>query len=247
MGRLSGKVAIVSGGARGMGSSFSAAIAREGGRVLIADLLEEEGRALAAAIGDKAAFVRLDVTSRTSWLEAVAAAESAFGSVGVLVNNAGIDLQHYVETVSEAEYRRVIDVNQVGVFLGMQAVVPSMRRQGGGSIINLSSIAGLNGSPGEFSYIASKWAVRGMTKAAAAELGPHGIRVNSVHPGIVRTKMTEVYPPEIQNRAVLGRPGEPEEVAPLVVFLASEESRYITGAEHVVDGGFLLGNRDPRT
>jgi 3alpha(or 20beta)-hydroxysteroid dehydrogenase len=246
MDRLSGKTAIISGGARGMGAAFARAIVAESGRVLIADLLEDAGRALASELGGTATFARLDVTSAASWRDTVAAAEAAFGPVSVLVNNAGIDHQHYVETVSEADYRRVIDVNQVGVFLGMQAVIPSMRRAGRGSIINLSSVAGLNGSPGEFSYIASKWAVRGMTKAAAAELAGYGIRVNSVHPGIIRTAMTAVYPREIQERPVLGRPGEVTEVAPLIVFLASDESGYITGTEHTIDGGFLLGNRDPR-
>lgn len=244
--RLKGKVAVISGGARGMGAKFAEAMVAEGARVLVGDILEEEGAALAARFQDQMAFQRLDVTSADSWKQAIGAAEVAFGFVNVLVNNAAIDRQHYLETVSEEDYRSVVDVNQTGVFLGMQTVIGSMKRAGGGSIVNMSSIAAMGGGPGEFSYFASKWAVRGMTKAAAAELAKYRIRVNSVHPGIVRTKMTEGYRQDIVERAALGRPAEPEEIAPLIVFLASEEAAYVTGAEYPIDGGFSLGKADPR-
>lgn len=246
MGRLRGKVAIVSGGARGMGAAFAEAMAAEGALVLVGDVLEAEGTALADRSGGRIAFVPLDVRSRSSWDDAVGEATRRFGPVNVLINNAAIDRRHYLESVSEADYQAVIAVNQTGVFHGMQAVIASMREAGGGSIVNMSSTAGMGGGPGEFSYYASKWAVRGMTKAAAAELARHSIRVNSVHPGIVATDMTDGFRRDVAERSVFGRPAEPREVAPLVVFLASDESGYITGSEYVVDGGFMLGKVDPR-
>jgi 3alpha(or 20beta)-hydroxysteroid dehydrogenase len=244
--RLKDKVAVISGGARGMGARFAEAMVAEGAMVLVGDILEPEGKALATRFEGRMIFERLDVTSAASWRNAIAVAEAAFGAVNVLVNNAAIDRQHYLETVSEEEYRQVIEINQTGVFLGMQTAIPPMKRAGQGSIVNISSVAAMGGGPGEFSYFASKWAVRGMSKAAAAELARYRIRVNSVHPGIVRTKMTEGYRKDIVERSVLGRPAEPEEIAPLIVFLASDEAQYITGGEYVIDGGFTLGKADPR-
>src|SRR5262245_20874096 len=176
-----------------MGAKFAEAMITEGARVLVGDIREVEGKTLAADFGDRMIFEWLEVRSAESWKHAMVVAETVFGSVNVLVNNAAIDRQHYLETVSEQEYREVVEVNQTGVFLGMQAAIAPMKRAGRGSIINISSVAAMGGGPGEFSYFASKWAVRGMSKAAAAELARYDIRVNSVHPGIVRTKMTEGY------------------------------------------------------
>jgi 3alpha(or 20beta)-hydroxysteroid dehydrogenase len=244
--RLQGKVAVISGGARGMGARFAQAMVAEGASVLVGDILEHEGRALAARFEGRMIYEALDVTSASSWSHAMAVAEAAFGTVNVLVNNAAIDRQHYLETVSLEDYRQVVEVNQTGVFLGMQAAILPMKRAGGGSIVNISSVAAMGGGPGEFSYFASKWAVRGMSKAAAAELAQYRIRVNSVHPGFVRTKMTEGYRADIVARSLLGRPAEPEEIAPLVVFLASDEAAYVTGSEYVIDGGVTLGKVDPR-
>ncbi len=237
--RLHGKVAIVTGGARGLGAAYSRALVASGARVAITDVLEEHGRALAAHLGDGAVFLSHDVTVMKDWIDIVQATERRFGTVNVLVNNAGIMHPEPLETVSEANYRRVIDVNQVGVFLGMQAVLASMVRAGKGSIINISSVAGLICFPGIISYVASKWAVRGMTKAAAVELGPRGIRVNSVHPGFIDTPMNPLPAdaPVILSQP-LPRKAMPAELGGLIVFLASDESSYCTGSEFVADGGY---------
>lgn len=191
-------------------------------------------------LGQNARFVRHDVTDADGWQRAVAAAENAFGPVSVLVNNAGILRQQTMEETDEADFWQVLQVNQVGTFLGMRAVLPSMRRAGGGSIVNISSIAGMAGFPGFFGYVATKWAIRGMTKAAALELARDEIRVNSVHPGVIETEMTR----DIDKDAMVGtqpiaRIGEPSEIANLVLFLASDESSYTTGSEFVADGGYL--------
>lgn len=240
-GRLDGKVAIVSGGARGMGEAHARLLVAEGAAVVIGDVLQREGEALAQELGESARFVPLDVRSSESWSAAVDHAQTEFGDVTVLVNNAGIFTMGDLESGTEAEYRRVIDVNQVGVFLGMKAVVASMRRAGGGSIVNICSTSGIVGCAGTMAYVASKFAVRGMTKVAALELAANGIRVNAVCPGEIDTPMAA----EVSGAAVpdftaipLGRMGRPEEVSYLVAFLASNESSYITGAEYVVDGGF---------
>jgi 3alpha(or 20beta)-hydroxysteroid dehydrogenase len=246
VGRLDGRVAVITGGARGMGASHARAFVAEGAKVLITDVLEEPGAALARELDPDAAFAAHDVTDEASWTAAIDAAEAAFGPVGILVNNAGVAAYGPLEATSEAAYRRVIDINQVGVFLGMKAVAASMRRAGGGSIVNVSSVAGLTGEAQTIAYTASKWAVRGMTKVAAKELGGHGIRVNSVHPGVIETPMLTDHP-EVSGFLIdgvsagtpLGRIGRAEEVTSLVLYLASAESSYSTGSEFVVDGGYV--------
>jgi len=243
MGRVSGKVAIVTGAARGMGAAFAKRLVEEGARVVLTDVLDGEGKATAQSLGGNAVFVHQDVTSEEHWIKTVNKAESVFGPVSVLVNNAGVVKMNPIETLSERDYRRTIDVNQVAVFLGMKSVLPCMKRAGGGSIINISSIAGINGAPDSISYCASKFAVTGMTKAAAIEFAACGIRVNSIHPGLIRTPMTvpsadkeELLSTLLQGTPA-GRIGEPEEVASVVVMLASDEARFCTGAQFVVDGG----------
>lgn len=238
--RLAGKTAFVSGGARGIGAGLCRALHAEGANVVIADLNEDLGRALALELGDRVLFVALDVVSADQWREAVAAGEAHFGPIAILCNNAGIADFGAIADVSEDRYRRVIDVNQVGVYLGMQAILPSMRRAGGGSIINTSSAAGMVGYAEMSAYVASKWAVRGMTKSAALEFCADNIRVNSIHPGIIATELTTGIP--IPPHQPIPRAGRPEEVAALVVFLASNESSYCTGAEFLIDGGQLTGS-----
>ncbi len=241
MGKLDNKVAIVTGGSRGLGEATVRLFAREGAKVLLTDVLDVEGEALAAALGANVRFMHHDVSKEAEWQSVVAAAESAFGLVSVLVNNAGIAQSGPMETLSESEYSRVIAINQTGVFLGMKSVLASMRRTGGGSIINVSSIYGLRGSPQTIAYTASKFAVAGMTKAAAMELAPDRIRVNSIHPGFFATPMA------LGNQAVVdtvlplvpaGRLGDPDEIAQMALLLASDDMKYATGAEFVVDGGF---------
>lgn len=240
MGRVDGKVAVVTGGARGLGAAQARLLADEGASVVVTDVLSDQGAALAGQIGKRARFVRHDVTSAAGWSHVVRTAEEAFGPVSVLVNNAGIMHEAPLESLDEADYRRVIEVNQIGVFLGMRAVLPSMRRGGGGSIVNISSIAGIVGFPGFLGYVASKWAIRGMTKAAALEFAGDAIRVNSVHPGVIDTEMTRGL--SAAEAAVkmqpIARKGRPEEIAQLVCFLASDESAFSTGSEFLADGGF---------
>lgn len=243
MGRLEGKIILISGGARGQGAAEAQLFVAEGARVVIGDVLEEQGRALAAQLGQNAAFVRQDVTLESDWDAAIRAAE-ALGGLHGLVNNAGIyQPRHLMETDTEL-FERHMRINQLGCFLGMKCVVPLMERSGGGSIVNISSVAGLRGSPGAIAYSATKWALRGMTKAAAIDLAPRKIRVNSVHPGPIDTEMLHVRTPE-QNAArvqlvPMKRMGTAEEVAQLVLFLLSDESGYITGAEVAIDGGATL-------
>lgn len=240
MGRLTGKVAIITGGARGMGASHVRLFVKEGAKVMIADILEQEGQALAAELGENAQFIKLDVTKAANWEEVVAETEKAFGPVHVLVNNAGISMNKSIEEATEEEYRRIVDINQVSVFLGMKATIPSMKKNNGGSIVNISSINGLVG--GAIGYTDTKFAVRGMTKAAALGLAQYGIRANSVHPGVIETPMIlqadskdaiQEFSKYIPNRRV----AKPEEVSNLVLYLASDESSYSTGSEFVVDGG----------
>lgn len=242
MARLQDKIAIVTGGAQGQGAAISAAFVAEGARVVIADVAEELGEKLAAELGDAAVFARHDVSSEESWERVVARAAEAFGPVDVLINNAGILMFSDIDTMSLADYERVIGVNQTGTWLGMRAVLPTMKRNGGGSIVNASSVEGLGGMPTLSAYVASKWAIRGMTKAVAMEAGSRGIRVNSVHPGMIDTAMTRVHGGDVAmeygaSKVALKRVGQPADLVGVYVFLASDESSFVTGAEIAVDGG----------
>lgn len=244
MNRLNGKIAIITGASQGMGEAHARAFVAEGAKVVMTDVNEQAGQALAKELGSNAVFVKQDVSDAQSWKEVVAFAENTFGTVNVLVNNAGI-LGKIASTTNlpESEFVRVCAVNQTGVFLGMQAVLPGMIRAGGGSIINISSVAGIvaiYGAP-NLAYVASKFAVRGMTKQVAVEFGSKNVRVNSVHPGYIKTPMMAAATDEVGGEALkmipLRRMAEPSEVSDLVVFLASDESRFISGTEHIIDGG----------
>jgi len=240
MTELRGRVALVTGGARGLGEAYARALHAAGARVVIADLLDDAGIALADELGDDARFVHLDVTSEEEWDAAVQASVDAFGAVDVLVNNAGIANAAPIEHFTLEKWNAVIGVNLTGVFLGCRAVVPRMKAQRSGSIINISSVEGMRGSPGLHGYTASKFGVRGLSQGLAVELGPSGIRVNSVHPGLILTDMTtRIDPARID--IPLGRPGVPADVAGTIVFLASDASAFTTGAEFVVDGGMITG------
>jgi 3alpha(or 20beta)-hydroxysteroid dehydrogenase len=241
MPRLRDKIIIITGGARGQGAAEARLFVREGARVIITDVLDSQGAQLARELGqDNATFVRHDVSSETDWQKALDTA-AALGGLHGLINNAGIYQPATLMETDAALFERHMRINQLGVFLGMKAVVPLMERSGGGAIVNISSVAGLRGSPGAIAYSATKWAVRGMTKAAAVDLAPRGIRVNSIHPGPIDTPMLDVRTAEQNERRLqavpMKRRGTPEEVADLVLFLVSDESRYITGAEVAIDGG----------
>ena len=244
MGRLEGKTALISGGARGQGAAEARLFAEEGANVVLTDVLDEHGERTADAIG--ADYLHHDVTSEAEWAAAVAHAIGLHGGIDVLVNNAGIYIETSLLGGDLEQYRRVIEVNQVGVYLGMREVAPVMIERGGGSIVNISSVAGMRAAGGSFAYSASKWAVRGMTRAAAVALGRYGIRVNSIHPGVIDTPMldeTRMVQPgsmeELLERVPLGRIAQPEEVAKLALFLASDDSAYSTGSEFIIDGGLL--------
>ncbi|MYR05445.1 glucose 1-dehydrogenase [Gordonia sp. SID5947] len=236
MGRVDDKVALISGGSRGMGASHARMLVDEGAKVVIGDILDDEGKALADELGAAARYVHLDVTSPDDWAAAVTTAVDEFGKLNVLVNNAGIVNGSSLEKFRLDKWKQIIDVNLTGTFIGMQVAVEPMIAAGGGSIINVSSVEGLRGSPWAHGYVASKWGVRGLAKSAALELAPHNIRVNSIHPGMIRTPMTEGLPDDI-IKTPLGRPAESSEVSTFIVFLASDESSYATGAEFVMDGG----------
>ncbi|WP_041782732.1 glucose 1-dehydrogenase [Mycolicibacterium chubuense] len=239
-GRLAGKVALISGGARGMGASHAREMVAQGAHVVCGDILDAEGARVAADLGGAARYVHLDVTRPQDWEAAVATAVAEFGGLDVLVNNAGILNIGTVEDYELSEWHRILDVNLTGVFLGIRAAAPTMKAAGRGSIINISSIEGMAGTIACHGYTATKFAVRGLTKSTALELGPFGIRVNSVHPGLVKTPMADWVPEDIFSSA-LGRIAQPREVSNLVVYLASDDSSYSTGAEFVVDGGTLAG------
>jgi 3alpha(or 20beta)-hydroxysteroid dehydrogenase len=242
-GRLAGKVAIITGAARGQGAAQARRLASEGASVVVADVRAAEGRATAEAIGPASLFVALDVRSGSEWERCVVACGERFGPPTVLVNNAGVlGRPTPVEDLAESDLRAVLDTNLVGAFLGIGAVVPVMAAGGGGSIVNISSTAGFVGAPGLAAYTASKFGLRGLTKAAALELGCRAIRVNSVHPGSIDTEML-ARPPDSPSvlRQAIPRLGTSEEIASLVAFLASDESSYCTGCEFVADGGFLAG------
>jgi 3alpha(or 20beta)-hydroxysteroid dehydrogenase len=241
-----------------MGQAEARLFAAEGAKVAVCDVRDAEGEAVAKDIGADAIYLHLDVTGEDDWTAAVAATVSAFGTLTVLVNNAGIaEASPLAETTLDS-YRRVTDVNQTGVFLGMRSVIEPMTAAGGGSILNISSIDGLIGMDNIISYVASKWAVRGMTKTAARELAPHGIRVNSIHPGFIYTHLAveeeshlaathAVIDAHTAKLAPMGRTGTPEEIAQLALFLASDESSYSTGSEFVADGGLVTGYPSPGT
>ncbi len=244
--RLEGKVALISGGARGMGAVEAKLFAGEGAKVVIGDVLEDEGRQIEAEIneaGGECLFVRLDVTNEAHWVEAVDAAASRFGKLDILVNNAGIARVSNVEDTSESEWDLVMAINGKGVFLGTKAAIPEMRKAGGGSIVNISSIAGMVGGRTS-AYAASKGAVRLLTKSTAIQYAAEGIRANSVHPGVIESPMTLPIMldtaegrEEAVSRHPLGRIGQPHEIAYGVLFLASDESSFMTGSELVIDGG----------
>ncbi|HAE54903.1 MAG TPA: 3-alpha-hydroxysteroid dehydrogenase [Acidimicrobiaceae bacterium] len=243
--RLKDCTAIITGGARGQGAAEARRFVEEGAFVLIADVLDSEGQALAKDLGDSAVFQHLDVTDEGNWAAVVDRLTDAGRTIDVLVNNAGILLFDRLTRSSREDFERVMDVNCTGVFLGMQAVASEMKKQQSGSIVNISSVAGLQGVGFQFSYSVSKWAVRGMTKSAAHELARDNIRVNSVHPGLIETAMLDQFPenlqPKVESFVPMGRSAEAAEVAELVLWLASNESSYCTGAEFVIDGGLSVG------
>jgi len=238
---MAGRVALVTGGARGMGEAEARRLVAEGAEVVITDVLDAEGEALAAELGDKAIYQHLDVTDEAQWDAVAKVAMETFGPVTALVNNAGIVLQVPIDQTTAEDFRKVLDVNVTGVFLGIKAIVPMMVEAGGGAIVNISSAAGLVGMPQLSAYCASKWGVRGLTKAAALDLGHRGIRVNSIHPGAIRTPMAAGIEDEHLASQAIARVGEPEEIASAVAFLVSDDALDITGAELAVDGGMVLG------
>jgi len=248
VGRLDGKVALITGGARGMGKSHVRHFVAEGARVVFGDVLDDRGEYVAAGLGEQACrYIHHDVTSEDDWAAAVGLATEAFGRLDVLVNNAGILAFARIADMPLADFRRVLEVNAVGCWLGMKAVIDPMAETGGGSIVNISSIEGFTGADGLSAYSASKFAVRGMTKVAARELARFGIRVNSVHPGGVLTRMivdsagARTDGEAFLKSMPLGRFAEPVEISRLVAYLACDESSYSTGSEFVADGGLLSG------
>jgi 3alpha(or 20beta)-hydroxysteroid dehydrogenase len=250
MGRLDGKVALITGGARGMGKSHVRHFVAEGARVVFGDVLDDRGAAVAAALGAQSCrYVHHDVTSESDWAAAAAAAVEGFGRLDVLVNNAGVLKFASIADMPLADFRQILEVNAVGCWLGMKTVIEPMTAAGGGSIINISSIEGFTGAAGLSAYSASKFAIRGMTKAAARELGQFGIRVNSVHPGGVLTRMALEAAGTFEHldgdaflkSMPIGRFAEPVEISRLVAYLASDESSYSTGSEFIADGGILSG------
>ncbi|WP_406813476.1 glucose 1-dehydrogenase [Mycobacterium sp. M23085] len=241
MGRADNKVVLISGGGGGIGGESARLLAKEGARVAIADVRLEDAKAVADQNGNNAIALNLDVTSEEQWEAAVLRIEDAFGPINALVNSAGIASYGPTEHVPQQEFRRLLDVNLLGTFLGFKAALPSMRRAGGGSVVNVSSLAGMVGMAGAAGYTASKWAVRGFTKAVAAEFGHEGIRVNSVHPGVIDTPLAAAQKAiidQLMPNLPLGRIGNPIEVAQLVLHLVSDESSYSTGTEFTVDGGW---------
>jgi 3alpha(or 20beta)-hydroxysteroid dehydrogenase len=249
MGKLDGKVALITGAARGQGAAEARLFVAEGAKVVLADILDDQGKRTADELGDAAVYQHLDVRDADGWAAAVARARTEFGRLDALVNNAGVVDIGLVDSMPAEDFMKVVEVNQLGVFLGMQAVVPAMREAGGGTIVNISSVDGLIGLKYCSAYCASKFAVLGMTRVAAMELGPDGIRVNAVCPGVINTEMTkdlhEMQVKWLHRTLPLRRFGEPEECAEAVLFLSSDASTYVTGTEMVVDGGWLAGHLTP--
>jgi 3alpha(or 20beta)-hydroxysteroid dehydrogenase len=251
MSRFEKQTVLVTGGAGGQGASHVRALHAEGADVVIADIDAERGAGLAAELGDGARFVRLDVSREESWAAAVAETEKAFGALTILVNNAGVqNPPALIESTDRATWTRILDINLTGTFLGIKAAAPALRRAGGGSIINIASTMGVGGTAFYAPYVASKWAVRGLTQTAALELGRDNIRVNAIHPGVVATPfitepaagsdapIADFYSPE---PFAVPRLGQPADITALLLFLTSPQAAFITGAEYVIDGGLLLG------
>jgi 3alpha(or 20beta)-hydroxysteroid dehydrogenase len=244
MTRFKGKTVVVTGSARGQGAAEVRRFHLEGANVVISDVLTDDGKALAASLGERAIFIHHDVSNESSWRELFSQVEQTFGGCDVLVNNAGIYRPATIAETDTELMEKMFRVNQLGVLLGMKYAVEPLKRRGGGSIINISSVVGLRGSAATAAYGSTKWAVRGMTKVAANEFAEHQIRVNSVHPGYVSTEMLKANSDESNDAGTLLTPlkrqGTPEEIAALVAFLASDESAFITGAEIAIDGGWTL-------
>ena len=246
-GRLEGKTALITGGARGQGAAEAQLFADEGATVVITDVLDSDGEATAAS-SDRIRYLHHDVTSEDEWIAVVQDVLEDYGKVDAFINNAGIYLARPLAEMTVEEYMRVININQVGVFLGLKHVGPVMAAAGSGSIINISSIAGMRGGAGSIAYTASKWAVRGMTKSAMSEFAPSGVRVNSIHPGLIETPMLHQLPAidqgltdQLVRRIPYGRIAEAVEVARLALFLASDDSEYMNGTEFIIDGGMIQG------
>jgi 3alpha(or 20beta)-hydroxysteroid dehydrogenase len=239
MGKLDGQTIIVTGGSRGIGAETARYLAGEGASVVVADVLDDEGQAVAQDVGG--IYVHLDVTSEADWQTVMTEATKKYGQIDALVNNAGVVGFTPVGATSLEEWNRVIAINLTGVFLGMEAVTPELRKSGGGVIVNISSTAGMQGYSNLSAYVASKWGVRGLTKAAALDLGRDGIRVVSVHPGGVRTPMTAgIDSDDMYRRQPIPRIGEPDEIATLIVYLIADAT-YSTGTEFIADGGATIG------
>ena len=242
---LAGQVALITGGARGMGEAEARLFAQQGATVIIADVLDTEGAQLAHEIGDNASYMHLDVSDENNWAQVMGSIDEQYGGLDILVNNAGILRFATIEDMTLEQYMAIVNINQVGTFLGMRSAIPLLRKKSGKSIINISSFDAMTGSNGLIAYAASKWAIRGMTKVAARELGQEGIRVNSVHPGGISTAMTgdtSSWAHNVRKLVPLYRAGEPEEIAKTVLFLASNQSSYTTGSEFTVDGGLANCN-----
>jgi 3alpha(or 20beta)-hydroxysteroid dehydrogenase len=238
---LDGVVAIVTGAARGMGAQHVRGLVAAGAKVVATDVIDDLGGALAAELGESVVYRHLDVTDASAWEDVVASTEALWGPIGVLVNNAGIVTFGSIENLSPADWQRTIEVNLTGVWLGMHTVVPSIKLAGGGAIVNISSTAGLQGYANLGAYVASKWGVRGLTKTAAIELGPSGIRVNSIHPGPIRTAMLDGLSDNITAAQPIARVGEPDEVTAMLLFIL-QEATYSTGHEFIIDGGATVGS-----
>lgn len=246
-GRLEGKVALITGGARGQGAAEATLFADEGATVVITDVLDSDGRSTAAT-SDSIRYLHHDVADEDEWIAVVQDVVEDYGKIDVLINNAGIFRYGSIADTSLVDYRQVIEVNQIGVFLGLKHVGPVMAAARCGSIVNISSVAGMRGPATMVAYTASKWAVRGMTKVAMNEFAPSGVRVNSVHPGLIETPMLEHHPmieggqaDTLIRRVPYGRLAEAEEVARLALFLASDDSEYMNGVEFIIDGGMTQG------